>query len=123
MRRLTKRILSYVPTSLPVGMTEFLGWADDIIELIGPGFEQVSKDEFLFVLATSITHMGPQASRKSKQHFIRTLRAAAAKQIAGGVFQDVKKRQEAARQAAQLKQAEETAAKEAVNGNPTQETP
>lgn len=86
--------MSYFPTRLPLGMAESDTFVDSIIELLGPGLEKVPKDDIRFVIATNITHLGPKAFKVSKNHFVQVIRTAAAKQIAGQMFQDVKKRQQ-----------------------------
>lgn len=107
--KLLNYILSFLPTSLPVGATEFEKFAADIRALVGKGFEQVSQDDFKYIIATNIMHIGPQRNRVPKQWFVRTLRKAAANQIAGQVFADIKTRHDAAVKAAQPQPAEVTA--------------
>jgi lysophospholipase L1-like esterase len=104
-----KRALSLVPTKLPIGMTEFVAWADSIIELAGP---IADKDSMQWVIASTLINLGPQCSCVAKNHFVRTLRKAAASQVAGQVFQDIKNKQKEAAQAAVTAQstpAEDTA--------------
>lgn len=97
MRLLIKRILSLVPTRLPVGMAELDIYCDEVIELTGP---LADRDSMIFVIATTIMHLGPQRSHVPKNYFVRTLLVAAAKQLSSQAFQDVKQRQaEAAEQA------------------------
>jgi len=91
--RLLKQILSLVPSRLPVGVSEFETWANSIIELSG---EFADRDSMNFALATMVMHLGPQRSTVSKNYFVRSLRKAAANQVAGQVFQDIKERQKQA---------------------------
>ncbi len=97
MKMLIKRLLSLIPSALPVGLQEFYIFSDDIIELSGP---YADEDSMRFAIATMILHLGPQKSRISKNHFVRSLRKTAANQVAGQIFQDIKvKQQEAQKQA------------------------
>lgn len=91
--KLLKQILSLVPTPLPVGLTEFHAWADSIIELSG---KFADEDSMKWALASQVIHLGPQKSKVAKNFFVRSLRKAAANQIASQVFQDVKIKQQAA---------------------------
>ena len=106
MRLILIRTLSYVPTRLPVGLAEFNAWADSIIGLLGPGFDNVPKDDLYFVLATIVMHLPSGKDSVPKAYFVRSIRKGAANQVAGQIFQEVKKRQ--AEQEAK-KQAEATA--------------
>jgi len=90
-RRLKSVLMSYLPTHLPMGMSEFYEWSDSMIKIAN--FPTNSRDDINYVLATLILHLGPTASHKPKQYFIRAIKAGAAKQIASGVFQEIKVRQ------------------------------
>ena len=103
--KLLKFLLSLIPVRLPVGMKEFDAWAQSIRDLVGPGFEQVPFDDFKFVLANTIMHLGPQRSRVAKNYFVQTLRKGGANQVASQIFQDVKVRQAEAQEAAKVAQA------------------
>jgi hypothetical protein len=102
-----KKILSYVPTPLPVGMTEFNAWADSIIELSG---EFADKDSMRYAIASNVMHLPHTAAYKPKNFFVCALRKAAANQVASQVFQDIKTAQ-AERQAAEAALAAETSEK------------
>jgi len=102
---LLKKLLSLLPSKLPVGKTEFDEWTDSIIELSG---KYADKDSMQFVIATQVMNLGPQRSSVPKNFFVRTLRKAAANQVAGQVFYDIKTKQQEAAKAAQ---AEATATK------------
>jgi hypothetical protein len=94
-------VLSYLPTALPTGLTEFTAWADSIIELSGK-FADI--DSMRFVLASSVVHLGSDKAYVPKRHFVKILRKGAANQVASFIFQEIKQKQ---------KLAEETAAKAA----------
>jgi len=111
MKLLLKRLMSYFPSPLPVGMSQFNTWSDSIIELSGP---YADADSMKFAVASMIMHLGAQRSSVPKNFFVKSLRKTAANQIAGQVFQDIKQRQaeaqKAAEEAAKLQQpAEDTA--------------
>jgi hypothetical protein len=106
MKKLLKRLVSYLPSKLPVGMTEFNEFADSIIELSG---KYADTDSMRFAIASMIIHLGPQKSAVAKNHFVRSLRKSAANQVASQVFQDIKTKQQEAVEAAL---AEETAKNE-----------
>lgn len=93
-----KLILSYLPSKLPVGVTEFNAFADSIIELTGPFADP---DSMKWAIANNIIHLPATTSHKAKQYFVRSLRKAAANQVASFIFQDIKlKQQERAAQEA-----------------------
>lgn len=91
-----KQILSYFPQSLPVGMSQFDQFATDIIELAGP---YADKDSMRWAIASQIMHSS--TSKLSKQYFVRSLRKAAANQVASQVFNDIKTKQAEEAKAAQ----------------------
>ena len=101
-----KKFLSKFPTKLPVGLTEFEAWTDDIIELSG---ELANRDSIQFVLSDMIQRTGALKNSAfgtipgyvPKDHFVQGLIAAAAKQVAGQVFFDIKTKQQEAAKAAQ----------------------
>lgn len=114
MRLLLKKLISIIPTPLPVGMTEFMDWSDSILELAG---DYADEDSMRFVIASMVIHLGPQKSSIAKNYFVRSLRKTAANQVASQVFLDVKKRQEQKEQAAKELT---TSEKESTKANPSQ---
>ena len=99
MNRRLLLLLSYFPRPLPVGMAELKTFADRIILQSG---EFADKDSMTFALCSNIMHLGAQQAYVSDQFFIRSLRKAAANQVASYFFQEIKlKQQEAARVAAE----------------------
>lgn len=109
MKLILKKLLSHLPTKLPVGMTEFELFADDIIELSGP---YADRDSMKYAIASNVIHMKHTVDAVPKAYFVRVLRKAAANQVASAIFQDIKIKQEEAMKAAQLaaqqKQVEDT---------------
>lgn len=100
-----------IPTPLPRGITEFYAWADDLIALAGVP----NNDSVKFALAVSITHLGPTESNKSKKHFIDVLQKGAATQIAFAIMDELKSKQQAAKDEAAKAALEAT--KETVASN------
>lgn len=96
-----KRLLSYFPVDLPVGMTAYTKWRDSIVELIGP---IATTNDLRFCIASEVIRLGPNTCSISKNYIVRRVRAGAAKQIAGADFTDIKNQQLAAQKAAAEKQ-------------------
>ena len=87
---------SYFPTALPVGVTAFNKWADDIITLTGPIADEQS---LKFAIATQVMHAPNDKSALPMQWFVRRILKTAANQIAGNAFQEIKTAQLAAQKA------------------------
>lgn len=97
LRKLRKE--SKKPTLLPVGLTEFHKFCDDIIELSG---KYADRDSMMYAIASNIIHMKHDLDSVPKDYLVKTLRKAAANQVASQVFNDIRTRQqEAAEQAKQ----------------------
>ncbi len=116
MKLLLKRLLSHLPSKLPVGLTEFHAWADSIIELAG---KYADEDSLKFALASMIMHLDSKKGSAPKAQFVNMLRKVAANQVAGQVFSDIKTKQQEAQNAAKL--AEVTAQPETAQSE-TKET-
>lgn len=102
-------LLSYLPQNLPLGLSEFNTWADNIITLTGKFADETSMK---FALASQIIHLPPTVSSRAPQYFVRALKKSAANQVASQVFQDIKLSQ-------QQKQAAATAIKDVVAADDT----
>lgn len=105
-----KLFLALFPSKVPTAMSEFNDWADSIIEI--GNFPTKHRDSIIFALATMIMHLGQSGFSnvyKPKMFFILAIKAGAAKQIASGIFQEVKTRQKQEAEAAAKKLAEDTA--------------
>lgn len=103
LRRILKILLAFLPSALPTGRTAFNKWASDIIEITGP---LADEDSLRWALAAQIQHSGNGLvdAFPPKIKFVASLRKAAANQIAGGIFHEIKTAQAeraAAEQAAQ----------------------
>lgn len=94
---------SFLPRRLPVGVTEFHNWANRIIKKAG---QFADEESMKFVLATELIRLERRAKYISDRFFVNALHAAAAKQIGGAMFQEIKAKQQT--QQAQLKMVEAT---------------
>ena len=95
---LKAKMLSYFPTRLPLGKSEFNDWATKIISLSG---SIADEDSMRYVLASKILELKPNASRVPLNEFVKLMHKAAANQVASSVFQEIRaKQQEAKKQAA-----------------------
>lgn len=107
LKRLARQVLALFPTRLPVGVTAFNEWADSFLETYTLATQD--HDSIHYILATEILRLNPtDYARKSKFHFYLIIQTAAAKQVAGNAFQEIKNRQ---------KELQEKATKEAVVSN------
>lgn len=86
LKTLLQLILGFFPTPVPIGMTTYKAWTDSIISLYG----LPDNNSVRWAIASVVLHLGPQAAFRSKFFFYCTIRAGAAKQIAGAVFQEIK---------------------------------
>jgi len=94
VKRILKQIAGLLPSALPNGVAAFEAWASDIEQTYQ--LPTADKDSIRFALASVVMHLGPQTAYKSKLYFALTLKAGAAKQVAGQTFHDIKERQKAA---------------------------
>jgi hypothetical protein len=102
IKRLLKQIRAFFPSALPNGLGTFNAWAESFSEIyVLPTQDQ---DSIKYALATMILHLGDKIAYRPKHTFYLMLKAAAAKQVAGAAFQEIKARQqEAAKLAAEVK--------------------
>src|SRR5271154_5502997 len=107
MRLLIKRLLSYFPSDLPVGVPQLEKFIDDIIELSG---NYADRDSMAFAIDSILIHAPSHKGALSKNYFVVRLRKSAANQIASQSFQDIKIRQQEAMQKAaqEIKTVEDT---------------
>jgi len=98
--KLARQVLGLFPTNLPVGITEFNEWADSFVETYD--LPTTDKDTIYHTLAAIVINSGSQVHRRSKYFCYVTIKAGAAKQIAGAVFSEIqhKRRAEAAKEEA-----------------------
>lgn len=95
-KKVFKKALAWAPTKLPIGVEEFNAWAQDILAT----YDFPDNDSTRWALGAMIMHLGQTDACKPKRFFGLALHAAAAKQVAGGVFQDIKNKQLEAQKAA-----------------------
>lgn len=78
LKRLGRYALCAVPTSLPQSDSEFVTWAEDILDLA----HLPVNDSFVSSIGTAVLHLGPTVAFKPKLYFILYLRKAVASQSA-----------------------------------------
>lgn len=89
MRKFLKVLLSYIPTKLPHGMTEFEAWSRSIIALSNCPDNESTR----FTVAVMILHMNPDEDRKAKHFFVKKLNKAACNELANKIAMDLKEAQ------------------------------
>jgi hypothetical protein len=105
--RLIKRIRSYFPSKLPVGLPQFDAWVAEIIELSGQFADETS---MRFVLASELLHSDAKKGSVPKNYFVSRCRKLAANQTAGYILQEIKAEQEKLKAAEAAKLAAEATA-------------
>lgn len=90
MKQLMKWYKHFIPQQLPIGMTAFEKWSDEILT----NYDFPKNDSMKFTLATMIMHMDQTWSHVPYRTFERRIKKAMANQVAGAVFQEVKLRQQ-----------------------------
>jgi hypothetical protein len=75
------------PSPLPVGVKEFHEWADSFADIYD--LPTSDKDSIKIVLASEIINLKPGVFAVPKEHFYHVILSAAAKQVAGSVFQEI----------------------------------
>lgn len=118
MKLIFKRILALFPTPLPLTVSQYDTWLDEIVELAGP---IADKDSLEWVISNEVMRLNPGRDKVSKHLFVKLLRKYAANQFAANKVMELKTAQEVrkkqAEEAAKLQQAED-AAKQAVECPP-----
>lgn len=115
--RFLKLIRNFFPSSLPIGMTEFETWAEDIISTYDFTRSTELNRSYRWILASAMTTLGVTAAYKSKFYFFLVIQAASAKEIAGGTMYNIKQEQIAENKA--IKEA--AAAQKLLEATPTTE--
>lgn len=113
INRYFKYFLGFFPKALPVGMTAFNLWADELISTYGLLAIMTDRDA-KYTLAASIISAGGATAFKSNFTFYLILRAAASKQVAGAKFQEI----QSELRAEQQKQHAEATAPKVAFGDP-----
>lgn len=115
-----KKALAYLPSKLPVGVTEMHKFMDEVIEISGK-FADV--DSMKFAMASMVLRIDSTTSRVSKQYFAKALRKAAANQVVSAILNDIKDAQAAAIKAQQEVQNLQQAALAEANKLQAEATP
>lgn len=91
-QNLLKKLCSYFPSPLPVGRAEYEKWIKDILDLAG---NVADEDSMRWAVNNIVPHLGPSISKVPKNYFVRSLRKAAANQVAAAMTMEIKERQAA----------------------------
>lgn len=112
-----KRVWAFLPSPLPIGMTDFNVWASSILVLYG----FPDNDSTRGALAIMITQLKPTAAWKSKRYFGLSVHVAAAKEVAGNFYYEHKKKyqEKAAKEVATQGKLTEATAQTPVAANVT----
>lgn len=121
LKRYGRILRGFIPRPLPVGVTQFNAWVDRFLDTYP--MPTTSRRDVTYVLASMIIHGDKVMAYRSDFRFFLAIWSAAAKQVAGAVFQNIQyelKAEHTAQQAAQLeaskKQPEVTATPAASDG-------
>lgn len=96
-----KRSNKEVPYTLPVGLVEFSEFADRIISKAG---EFADRESLIYAIAMELIHSDPK-TQFTDEFFVTRLRKVAANQVASQVIQDIKAKQQRARDEAAAEKA------------------
>jgi hypothetical protein len=97
LRNFLTKLLSYLPTKLPVGKTAYNLWLKSVTDLAGPIADVESME---WVISNEVMRLNSSKDSVPKSVFVKILRKYAANQLAASHVMDLKSRQEA-RSAAQ----------------------
>ena len=100
MNKVLQLLKSFLPTLLPIGLTAFNAFLDEVVALVGP---IASTRDIKWVISNEIMHMPITKHRVAKQHFVRIIRKYAANQLAAHTVNVLKEEQAAEAAAAQAK--------------------
>lgn len=95
MKKFWNYILSYFPTALPTGMTEFEEWQESILSMS----KVPDNDSTRFATAVMVLHLDSTTDRKPKRYFVKALNKSAANELANAVAMGLKEKQKAAHEA------------------------
>lgn len=95
--RFIKKILAFIPTPLPVGLTAFDAWVTDLLDL----YQFPDLPSYRQAIATMVLHLGSLTSSKSRHFFARTIKASMSKQVAYEALQQSRAKAEAAEKPAE----------------------
>ena len=92
IKRTINKLRGFFPQALPNGTTAFNAWSESFFDTYD-NMPTQDRESTRYTLCSIIMHLGPTAAYKSKYYFYLTIKAAAAKQVAGSVFYDIKQAQ------------------------------
>lgn len=97
-----RKLAAYFPSPLPVGMTDFQKWCDDIVYL----YDLPDNESLRWTLGAVILHLSPRKNGgtcyyKSKRFFGLTALKGASNEIAHAYMEQLKEKQKAMIKAAQ----------------------
>jgi hypothetical protein len=119
VKNLVKKLRSYIPKTLPQGMTEFESLVKEV-KALDPVIGALEDRSVRFAIATMIINNGHKTSKVPTHFFVTQLQLAATKQVAAEIFQEIKAQQKAemeeAKKAALLKTTEDSVAPVATDG-------
>lgn len=93
-----KQLSGYLPSKLPIGMTEHDQFATDLFAT----YDIPDKRSYRHAVATMIMHLGPQVTKVPKMYFVDSIRKAMANQIAFEKIQLIKEEEKAEMEAAKV---------------------
>ncbi len=111
--KLLKQLRGRFNSPLPTGVSEFDAWADSFSEIYD--LPTQDRDSIRIVLASTLINLGSITVAKPKEHFRKTIVAAASKQVAGSVFQTIQQAKFAADKLARRDAEAASQAKEVKN--------
>lgn len=85
MKKLLLKLLSFFPSKLPLGMSDFKAWADEVVELA----ELPINDTMHWTLANMLIESDKLSDAKPKRFYVKRLRKAAVNQVAAFVMHDL----------------------------------
>lgn len=98
LSKIVKQLLGYIPTRLPIGLTEFEAWYKDIITT----YDLLDNDSIKWAVATMVLQGPPAKFRRAKSEFVHLILKGMASEVATQVMLDLKAKQKAAIEAAKL---------------------
>ncbi len=107
--KIFKRLLAYLPTELPVGMTTLNSWLDDIVELAGP---IADRDSVVFVAGHECVQLPNTKNRISKMAVVKRIKKYAYNQCMSVILKEINDKHIAAKMAEQQSKATESTTSE-----------
>jgi len=99
--KLVKKLRSFLPSHLPIGMAQFEEFAESIFET----WDIPNNESYRHSIATMIMHLDPTRNTKPKYYFVKAIRKAQANEIAFAVIEGFR---EAKKQRNSLKREEDS---------------